>query len=258
MQTTTIPFTSSGEGNLTIDVDDNKTYQLIDGFGFALTGGSAQLIAHMDTDKRAALLRELFTTEDNNIGISYLRLSVGASDMNDHVFSYDDLPEGQIDPNMEKFSIEPDRADVIPVLKEILALNPKIKILASPWSAPLWMKTSGVARGGVLKPEYFGAYAIYWVKYIQAMKAEGITIDALTIQNEPLNEKNTPSMLMLESEQDDFIKIILAPRFRRLASKPKSSFTITISTTPYILSRFNIRRRTSTSTAPASIFTAVQ
>src|SRR6201999_10171 len=189
-----------------IDVDTAKTYQTMDGFGYALTGGSAMLIHHMPADKRAALLHNLFTTEGDGIGVSYLRLTVGASDMNDHVFSYDDLPEGQTDPNMEKFSIEPDRADVIPVLKEILAIDPKIKILASPWSAPLWMKTSGVARGGVLKPEYFGAYATYWVKYIQAMKAEGITIDTLTIQNEPLNEKNTPSMLMLESEQDDFIK----------------------------------------------------
>jgi glucosylceramidase len=138
LQTAPIAFTTSAAtGNLTIDIDDKKTYQSIDGFGFALTGGSAQLIAHMDPDKRAALLRELFTTDDNNIGVSYLRLTVGASDMNDHVFSYDDLPDGQTDPNMEKFSIEPDRADVIPVLKEILALDPKIKILASPWSAPL-------------------------------------------------------------------------------------------------------------------------
>jgi glucosylceramidase len=222
LQTAPLAFTASAAAeSLTIDVDDKKTYQSIDGFGFALTGGSAQLIAHMDADKRAALLRELFTTDSNNIGVSYLRLSIGASDMNDHVYSYDDLPEGQTDPNMEKFSIEPDRADVIPVLKEILALDPKIRILASPWSAPLWMKTSGVARGGVLKPEYFGAYAIYWVKYIQAMKAEGITIDTLTIQNEPLNEKNTPSMLMLESEQDDFIKNHLGPAFQKTGIKTK-------------------------------------
>jgi glucosylceramidase len=110
---------------------------------------------------------------------------------------------------------------VIPVLKEILAINPKIKILASPWSAPLWMKTSGVARGGVLKPEYFAAYALYFVKYIQAMKAEGVTIDALTVQNEPLNEKNTPSMLMLESELADFIENDLGPAFQKAGIKTK-------------------------------------
>jgi glucosylceramidase len=175
----------------------------------------------MDPAKRAAILHELYADDGNNIGSSYIRVSVGASDMNDHVYSYDDLPEGQTDPGMTKFSLAPDSADVIPVLKEILAINPKIKILASPWSAPVWMKTSGVARGGVLKPEYFSAYATYFVKYIQGMQAEGIPIDTLTIQNEPLNEKNTPSMLMLESEQDDFIKNDLGPAFKKAGIKTK-------------------------------------
>lgn len=140
-----LSFADGSPAGAVIDIDDKK-YQTIDGFGFALTGGSAQLIAHMDAESRAALLKQLFSTEGDGIGVSYLRLSVGASDMNDHVYSYDDLPEGQTDVKMEKFSIEPDRADVIPVMKQILAINPKIKILASPWSAPLWMKTTGVAR----------------------------------------------------------------------------------------------------------------
>ena len=204
-----------------IDVDDAKKFQTMDGFGFALTGGSAQLISKMDAGARAALLKELFTADGDGIGVNYLRVSVGASDMNDHVYSYDDLPKGETDVKMEKFSLTPDKADVIPVLKEILAIQPKIKILASPWSAPLWMKTSGVARGGVLKPEYFDAYALYWVKYIEGMKAEGITIDALTVQNEPLNEKNTPSMLMLESEQADFIANHLGPAFKKAGIKTK-------------------------------------
>jgi glucosylceramidase len=221
LQTPPLQFAGTPATNLVIDVDEKKTFQTMDGFGFALTGGSAQLITHMDPAKRAALLQELFAVDGNNIGISYLRLSVGSSDMNDHVFSYDDLPEGQTDTGMAKFSLDPDRADVIPVLKQILAINPKIKILASPWSAPLWMKTTGVARGGVLKPEYFSAYATYFVKYIQGMKAEGISIDTLTIQNEPLNEKNTPSMLMLESEQDDFIKNDLGPAFKKAGIQTK-------------------------------------
>jgi glucosylceramidase len=216
-----LSFSEGGVQGQLIDVDDRRKYQAIDGFGFALTGGSAQLIAHMDAAPRAALLKELFSTEEDGIGVSYLRVSVGSSDMNDHVYSYDDLPAGQTDVKMEKFSLDPDRADVIPVLKQILAINPKIKILASPWSAPLWMKTTGVARGGVLKPEYFDAYALYWVKYLRGMKAEGIDIDAITIQNEPLNEKNTPSMLMLESEQADFIANHLGPAFKKAGIKTK-------------------------------------
>ncbi len=221
LQTPPLNFTNSPPSDLVIIVDDTKTYQSIDGFGFALTGGSAQLLSHMDPEKRAAILHELYADDGNSIGSSYIRVSVGASDMNDHVYSYDDMVEGQTDPGMTKFSLAPDRADVIPVLKEILAINPKIKILASPWSAPLWMKTSGVARGGVLKPEYFSAYATYFVKYIQGMQAEGILIDTLTIQNEPLNEKNTPSMLMLESEQDEFIKNDLGPALKKAGIKTK-------------------------------------
>jgi glucosylceramidase len=220
-QTDRPSFSGGSAAGQVIDVDDKHRYQTIDGFGFALTGGSAQLVAHMDAEPRSALLKELFSTEGDGIGVSYLRVSVGASDMNDHVYSYDDLPSGQTDVKMEKFSLAPDQADVVPVLKQILAINPKIKILASPWSAPLWMKTTGVARGGVLKPEYFDAYALYLAKYIEAMKAEGIAIDALTVQNEPLNEKNTPSMLMLESEQADFIGNHLGPAFKKAGIKTK-------------------------------------
>jgi glucosylceramidase len=220
-QSPKLAFTSTTPTGQIIDVDSAKTYQTMDGFGYALTGGSAMLIHHMAADKRAALLHSLFTTDGDGIGVSYLRLTVGSSDMNDHVYSYDDIPEGQTDPDMAHFSLAPDETDVIPVLKEILAINPKIKILASPWSAPLWMKTNGHAQGGVLLPEAFPAYAKYFVKYIEGMKAEGITIDALTIQNEPLNEKNTPSMLMLESEQDDFIAHDLGPAFEKAAIKTK-------------------------------------
>jgi len=218
-QSSPITFSVDNPVGMVIDVDDQKKYQTMDGFGFALTGGSAQLISRMDGRSRAALLKELFSTDGDGIRVSYLRVSVGSSDMNDHVYSYDDLPAGQTDVKMEKFSIEPDRADVIPVLKQILTINPKIKILASPWSAPFWMKTTGVAKGGVLKPEFYEAYAQYFVKYIQAMKAEGINIDTLTVQNEPLNEKNTPSMLMISPEQADFIENHLGPAFQKAGIK---------------------------------------
>jgi glucosylceramidase len=210
------PATASSQA---ITINPTKTYQTIDGFGFALTGGSAQLLMHMDPAKRAALLHELFTRTGDGIGVSYLRLTVGSSDMNPNVFSYDDLAPGDTDVPMAHFSLDPDKADVIPIMKQILAIDPKIKVLASPWSAPLWMKTTGLAQGGVLLPKYFPAYATYLTKYVQGMKAEGITIDTLTIQNEPLNEKNTPSMLMLSPEQAVFIKENLGPAFRKAGIK---------------------------------------
>ena len=211
---------SGAQGQLpSVEVNDMQQFQRIDGFGFALTGGSAQLLARMTPDRRAALLKEIFSTEGKGIGVSYLRVSIGASDMNDHVFSYDDMPEGGTDPNLAKFSLDPDRADVIPVLKEILAINPHIMILGSPWSAPVWMKTNDDVRGGNLKPEFYGAFAEYFVKYIGGMKAEGINISAITVENEPLNPKNTPSMVMFAPEQDEFIAKFLGPAFEKAGIK---------------------------------------
>jgi glucosylceramidase len=211
-QTNPLPFSTTATDSPGIEVNDMQQFQTIDGFGFALTGGSAQLLMRMDPGPRAQLLKELFAAEPD-ARVTYLRLTIGASDMNERVFSYDDLPPGQTDVDLAHFSLGPDRADVIPVLKQILAINPSIKILGSPWSAPAWMKTNDRVKDGHLKPEYYGAYSAYFVKYIQQMKAEGISIDAVTVQNEPLNPKNTPSMVMLASEQDAFIAKHLIPAF---------------------------------------------
>ena len=208
-----LTFTATAKEQPTIAVDDTKTCQTMDGFGFTLTGGSAMHIVRMAPAARAALLRELFATDGTNIGTSYLRLSIGASDLNERVFSYDDLPAGETDPELRKFDLGPDRADVIPVLKEILAINPALKLLGSPWSAPTWMKTKNDTRGGSLKPECHDAYAKYFVKYIQAMRAEGIRIDAITIQNEPLHPGNNPSLFMPAEQQAAFIKHNLGPAF---------------------------------------------
>jgi glucosylceramidase len=207
---------SSGKraGSIVINIDESKTYQSIDGFGFALTQGSAMPIINMNAAKRADLLKELFDTEGGHIGISYIRLSIGSSDLNEKVFSYDDLPAGETDTAMSKFDLGPDHKDVIPVMKQILTVFPTIKILGSPWSPPAWMKTNNDTRGGRLKPEYYNAYARYLGKYIQGMRAEGIRIDAITIQNEPLHPGNNPSLLMTAPEEAAFIKNALGPLFK--------------------------------------------
>lgn len=220
-QNISLNFTNTVNQYPSISVDTTTIFQTIDGFGNCLTGGSATLLSKMDNSSRAQILKELFATDDVNIGISYLRISIGASDLSDHVFSYNDLPAGQTDEEMTKFSLEPEKADLIPVLKEILAINPKIKIMGSPWSAPTWMKTNNSFKGGSLKPEYFDAYAKYFVKYIQGMKAEGIAIDAITIQNEPLHPGNNPSMYMTAADQADFIKKSLGPAFASASIKTK-------------------------------------
>lgn len=197
----------------TITIDTTVEYQQMDGFGFSLTGGSSELINNLAPVIREALLKELFSLEDNAIGISYLRISIGASDLSSSVFSYNDMANGQPDKALSNFSLGQDKVDLIPVLKSILLINPKIKILGSPWSPPIWMKTNKNSVGGSLLPEYYEVYANYLVRYIKEMKSEGIPIDAITIQNEPLNPNNNPSMLMLAAEQRDFIKNNLGPAF---------------------------------------------
>ncbi|WP_255416132.1 glycoside hydrolase family 30 beta sandwich domain-containing protein [Reichenbachiella sp. MSK19-1] len=197
--------------NLTINPEIG--YQDIDGFGFALTGGSAQHISQMSDAAQDDLLQELFGTEGDGIGISYLRISIGASDLDASVFSYNDLPQGETDMDQLQFSIEPDRAVLIPLLKKILEIKPDLKLMATPWSPPVWMKTNGASKGGRLLTEYYDSYALYLVKYLQAMEAEGITIETISIQNEPLHGGNNPSMEMSAEEQNEFIKSSLGPLF---------------------------------------------
>ncbi len=214
-QSTILSFGASANSNAVITVDTTQRYQTIDGFGYTLTSGSAALINSLGAAK-AALLQELFGNTSNSISISYLRISIGASDLSATVYTYNDMPAGQTDPALANFSLDADRASgtgLIPLLKEILAINPDIKILGSPWSPPVWMKDNGDSKGGSLQPQYYNAYAQYFVKYVQQMKAEGITIDAITPQNEPLHPGNNPSLLMTAEQQRDFIKNSLGPAF---------------------------------------------
>jgi len=204
---------ASADTSAVVEIDTTQQFQTVDGFGYALTGGSASLIHQISASDRAKLLKELFLTDSNGIGISYLRVSIGASDLDDHVFSCDDMPSGKTDINLSQFSLAEDQKHLIPVLKEILALNPDIKIMGSPWSAPAWMKDNASAKGGSLKTEYYTVYANYLVKYILGMKTEGISIDAITLQNEPENPNNNPSMLMTADEQALFVKKYLGPAF---------------------------------------------
>ncbi len=213
-QSTVLSFGTTANTNAFIDVDSTQKYQTVDGFGYTLTGGSAALINKLSSAEKVALLQELFGSSNSSIGVSYLRVSIGASDLNASVFSYDDMPAGQTDINLNNFNLSLDSVDVVPLLKEILLINPNIKILGSPWSPPVWMKDNGNSMGGSLLPQYYGVYANYFVKYIQVMKAKGITIDAVTIQNEPQHGGNNPSMVMSALQQAAFVKNNLGPAFQ--------------------------------------------
>jgi glucosylceramidase len=193
-----------------IEVSAEQHFQTIEGFGAALTNSSAWLLFH--SQLRDSMMAALFS-RDSGIGISYVRLPMGASDFSSQpAYTYDDVPEGETDPGLDYFSIDADRAFIIPLIKQALTINPDLKIMASPWSAPAWMKTTRRLNGGALQSVNYPVLAQYFVKFIQAYESEGISIDAITVQNEPLyTTADYPSMGMNASAQADFIKNHLGP-----------------------------------------------
>jgi glucosylceramidase len=210
-----LPFTPGAGALPGLGVDDAQVFQPIEGFGFSLTGGSALLISRLSAAERRALLRELFTPLGNGIGVSCLRLSIGASDLSERAYSYDDPPNGRDDLDLAAFDIGAGDREVIPVLREILAVNPRLRIIASPWSAPPWMKTNRAFVGGRLRPECEGVYAAYLARYLRTMREHGITVHAITPQNEPLNQKNDPSMGMEAVQQARFVRDHLGPTLQQ-------------------------------------------
>ncbi|WP_336772420.1 S-layer homology domain-containing protein [Paenibacillus sp. MMO-58] len=206
--------TNGAPAELTIDVDENTKYQTIDGFGGALTDSSAYVISQMDSQAKDVLMNKLFSREGDGVGFSYMRLPMGASDFATSIYTYDDMPKGETDPNLEHFSVAHDSAYIIPFLKQALQINPDLKIMGTPWSAPGWMKTTDSSVKGKLKEEYYGVYAQYFVKFIEAYEAEGIPIDAITLQNEPHFEPaDYPGMRMEPEDQAKFVKDYLGPAF---------------------------------------------
>jgi glucosylceramidase len=214
-QTADLPIKEYASANWPVLlIDSSIHYQSIDGYGAALTGSSAYLLNNkLSADKLNNTLKSLFDPE-TGIGISYLRLSMGASDFSLSDFSYNDLPAGETDFELENFSLAKDQENLIPILKEIQKIQTDIKLMGSPWSPPAWMKTSNNMVGGKLKESCYDVYANYFVKYIQSMASEGFTIDAITPQNEPLHfSAGYPCMEMQSEDQLTFIKDHLGPGF---------------------------------------------
>ena len=205
-----------------IVVDDTQRFQEIVGFGASLTDSSAWLIQHtLDARQRDALLEELFGREGNGLGLSFSRLTIGASDFSRHHYSLNDTPDGTPDPDLKHFSIDQNRGDVIPVARAMLAINPQLKIMASPWSAPGWMKDSNSLIQGRLLPQYYDAFSRYLLRYVDAYAAEGIPIFALTVQNEPDYEpKDYPGMRLNAPARARLIGDHLGPMIARRGSGP--------------------------------------
>lgn len=190
---------------LTIKVDNAVKYQKVTGFGAALTDSSAWLINELPPSSRDTLMNQLFDPS-TGAGLSMVRLPMGASDFTaTGNYSYDDMPAGQTDPTLANFSIQHDLPYIIPELKQALSLNPSIKIMATPWSPPGWMKTSDNMIGGTLKDKYSRTLAHYFVKFIQAYGRAGVPVHYVTPQNEPLNAPTWPGMALTPAQETKLV-----------------------------------------------------
>jgi glucosylceramidase len=199
----------SGPASQTITVDPTTTYQTMTGFGASFTDSSAWLV--YNSPQRNAIMTKLFDPT-NGIGLSFLRQPIGASDFSTSLFSYDDVPSGQTDPNLADFSIAHDQSYILPILKQALSLNPQITVMATPWSAPGWMKTSGSMIGGTLQTADYQAFANYLVKFAQAYQASGVPISLMTAQNEPeYSPSNYPGSTFTAAQEESFIADYLGP-----------------------------------------------
>jgi glucosylceramidase len=214
-------FDESPLGGLpTIDVDPAKSYQQMVGFGAALSDASAWLIQNkLAPAQRDILLQELFGREPG-IGFSFVRLDMGASDFSLKHYSYDDVSPGEFDSTLAKFSIQADRDATLPILKRALAINPRLTVMASPWSAPGWMKTTGSLIKGTLRPAAYPLYAEYFRKFIEAYAAEGVPVHLISLQNEPHFEpENYPGMRLNPTDRATLVRDHFGPLFARSGIK---------------------------------------
>jgi glucosylceramidase len=207
-----LPLSTGQNADVAITVNPDITQQTMVGFGAAVTGSSAYaLMTHLSATQRGSILRQLFDPAEG-AGINCIRLTVGASDFSLNSFTYNDLPPNQTDEDLSEFSIEREQEHLIPLLKEIRQIAPDIYIMASPWTAPAWMKDNqSLLDGGQLLSNYYGVYAQYWVKYLQSMAQEGIPIQGITMQNEPLHQASYPTMRMAAEAQKVFLRDHLGP-----------------------------------------------
>ena len=207
------PLNQPDENYPTIMVDIDKTFQTIEGFGGAFTDASAIIFSKMPEEKQQEFLTACFDPQNGN-AYTLCRTTIHSCDYSDEQYTYDDVPG---DKDLKNFTIEHDRKYRIDFIKRALkTANGNIKIFASPWSPPSWMKTNNeMLHGGKLKPEYFQTWADYFVKYIEAYKKEGIPIWGLTVQNEPMAVQVWESCIFTAEEERDFVRDYLGPTLQK-------------------------------------------
>ncbi len=202
--------------DIMIEINPSEKYQSILGMGGSLEHATCSNLMKLSPEERENVITKLVDPE-KGIGMNLMRLCIGTSDfVGEPYYSYNDLPEGETDPELIKFSIEKDRDYVIPIIKLVQEKNPDVLFFASPWSPPGWMKDTRTMNGGVLLREYYSVYANYLTKFVEAYTAEGIPIYALTVQNEPrMNDKDYPTCVWTAEQQRYFIRDYLGPCFEQ-------------------------------------------
>ncbi len=192
-----------------IALDPSTTRQEILGFGGALTDATCYVLSQMKVDERRAVMHELFAPGE--MALNVCRTCIGASDYSRTLYSYDESPEP--DPELKKFSIDYDKAYILPMLREARAANPDLFLFSSPWSPPGWMKPNNSMLGGAMRKQSFDPYARYFVKFLEGYKAEGAAIDAVTVQNETDAEQEgrMPACLWAQEQEMEFAARFLAP-----------------------------------------------
>ena len=202
-----------------IQLDTGATRQDILGFGAAITEASAYVLSRMSEAERAPVMHDLFAPDA--MALNVCRTCIGSSDYATKAYSYDESSEP--DPELKKFSIDHDKEFYLPVLREARKQNPDLFLFSSPWSPPGWMKPNNSMIGGAMRKLSFDPYARYFVKFLEAYKAEGIDINAVTVQNESDAEQegHMPACLWAQEQEMEFAARFLAPAIRKagLAAK---------------------------------------
>jgi len=202
-------------GDEAVAIDPSQQFQRMHGFGAAMTDASAELLSKLPTARRRAIMAELFGRKNDGLGFSFTRLTVGASDFSRTHYSYNDTAGNAPDPNLKHFSIAPARQYVLPRVREALAINPRLKVMISPWSAPAWMKTNKSLIQGQLEPRYYPAFAQYLARTVEAFGREGVPVAMLSIQNEPNFEPDSyPGMRVDPPQRAAIIGRHLGPLFK--------------------------------------------
>jgi glucosylceramidase len=209
------PATASASGDEAVTIDTSRHFQKMHGFGAAMTDASAQLLSDLPDEKRKAIMAELFGRANGGLGLSFTRLTVGASDFSTSDYSYDDTPGNVPDPELRYFSIDPAKKYVLPRVREALVINPDLLVMISPWSAPAWMKTTRSLIKGQLMPQFYPAFGNYLARTVEAFGREGVPVSMLTIQNEPDFEPGDyPGMRVNSPDRAAIIGGYVGPTFR--------------------------------------------